>query len=68
MDEHILNELHELHAELQKDKAAELHSIRSLTPYQLQVKILQKLILIQYELKWKEILETYDKKMQTSER
>lgn len=68
MDEQILNELHELHAELQKDKATELHSIRSLTPYQLQVKILQKLILIQYELKWKEILETYDKKMQTSER
>lgn len=66
MDEKILNELHEIHSELQKDKAAELHSIRSLTPYQLQVKILQKLITIQYDLKWKEIQQLYDQKMQTS--
>lgn len=66
LSDKILNDLSEIHSELQRDKATELHSIRSLTPYQLQVRILQKLINLEYNLKWKEILESHDKEMQTS--
>lgn len=66
LSDKILNDLSEIHSELQRDKATELHSIRSLTPYQLQVRILQKLINLEYNLKWKEILENHDKEMRTS--